>query len=55
MSFSESPLEWGDGNEMQSRWALPLQPSNVGGLEVLANGVLGVSIHIEINWQKINL
>jgi hypothetical protein len=38
---ASSPLEWGDRNEMQSRSALPLQPSDVRGLEVLANRVLG--------------
>jgi hypothetical protein len=53
--FQRVPARMGRRNEMQSRSALPLQPSNVSGLEVLANGVLGVSIHIEINWQKIKL
>jgi hypothetical protein len=51
--FQRVPARMGRRNEMQSRSALPLQPSNVSGLEVLANGVLGVSIHTEINWQKI--
>jgi hypothetical protein len=39
--FQRVPLEWGDRNEMQSRSALRLQPSDVRGLEVLANRVLG--------------
>ena len=51
--FQRVPARMGRRDEMQSRSALPLQPSNVSGLEVLADGVLGVSIHIEINWQKI--
>jgi hypothetical protein len=51
--FQRVPARMGRRNEIQSRSALPLQPSNVSGLEVLANGVSGVSIHIEINWQKI--
>jgi hypothetical protein len=39
--FQRVPARMGRRNEMQSRSALPLQPSNVSGLEVLANGVLG--------------
>jgi hypothetical protein len=44
------PLE--NGTQSRSQQVLPLQLTGINSLEVLANGVLGISAHIEIIWQN---
>ena len=44
------PLE--NGTQPRSQQVPPLQLTDINSLKVLANGVLGISAHIEIIWQN---